>query len=222
MNRLLTAFAALPRSARWVVLAGAFMGVYFLVIEPLLDRANNHDAAADAIENNLRRASQLSDEDSDDGRLLATGMKTYGRPQLPSDAAAKPESVQRIVDQILEDHGVDSRTKTERNSTMTGDRARALAADGKIERYIVEVSFEATQETVAAIIADLEQAPGISAVSRVKIDRTAIGGRFGEDFGAPGAGGESAAGRVRATISAEAWVLLRARPGDSSSSGEPS
>lgn len=218
MNAWLTRFRALPRAARWAILAGIAFGAYFLVIEPLLDRTNRFDARADAIEDNLRRAGRLADQDSDEGRLVINGMQAFGRPQPPNAASARPEAVQRVVDQVLESHGVANRTKTERSSTITGDRARALAADGRLERSIIEVSFEAPQEVVAAIIADLERSPGISSISRVKIDRTAVRGLFGEDLGGSGPGGAatgSSAGRVRATISAEAWVLIKPRAGES-------
>lgn len=224
MNRLVESFRSLPRSARWLITAAAGFVVYFLVIEPLLDRTNAYDAQADAVESNLRRAASLSDENSEDGRIVANGMRTFGLPHLPDAAAARPEAIQRVVDRILEDHAVTSRTKTERNATLTGDRARELAGDARIERYVIEVSFEASQEAVAAIVADLERAPGVSAVSRVKIDRTAVRGTFVDDFGLANSpvGGSGAdgngGGRVRATISAEAWVLIRPKAG--SSTGE--
>jgi hypothetical protein len=214
MNQLIQKFRALPRAAQWGTLAAIVFGGYFLIIEPVLDITNRHDAAADAIETNLRRTGELASEDSDDGRVLVSALRNFGSPHLPNAPETRPESIQRVVDEILEDHGVETRTKNERNSPLTGDRARAVAADGRIERYIVVVSFEADQATVAKIIADLEQSPVVSAVSSVKIDRTAVGSRYAEDAAA-------ATGKVRATINAESWVLIRTR-GDSDSSGDAS
>lgn len=213
MNRLIAAFRQLPRAAQWGVLAAAIFGGYFLVVEPILEQTNRYDAAADAIENNLRRTGALFGEESDDGRLLVTGVRTYGSPLRPTSPEARAEAIQRIVDEILEDHGVDTLTKTERTSTLTGDKARAVAGGGRLERSIVEVSFEADQATVARIVADLEQSPVVTAVSRVKVDRTAVGSRSSDSGGRPG--------RVRATINAESWVVVRTRAG-SASSGESS
>jgi hypothetical protein len=214
MNQLLQMFRSLPRAAQWGILAAVVFGGYFLVVEPILDITNRHDAAADAIEINLRRTGELSGEDSDDGRLLVSALKNFGRPHLPNARETRPEAIQRVVDEILEDHGVETRTKNERNTTLTGDRARAIAGEDRLERFIVEVSFEADQATVAKIIADLEQSPVVSAVSRVKIDRTVVSSRNTD-------GAEAASGRVRATINAESWVLVHARPG-SDSNGDAS
>jgi hypothetical protein len=214
VTKILVAFRELPRAAQWGVVAATIFGGYFLIVEPALEARNRHDAAADAIENSLRRTEQLFSDKSDDGLLLINGVRAFGVPQLPNARDTRPEAIQRIVDEILEDHGVDTRTKTERTSTLTGDRARAIAGDGRIERYIVEVSFEADQATVARIVADLEQSPVVSAVSRVKVDRTAVGSRYAESSSA-------SPDRVRATINAESWMVVRTRPG-SSSSGESS
>lgn len=215
MSRLVEMFRSLPRAGRWGVIAIAAFAGYFLIVEPVLELTNTHDAAADAIENSLRRTAELASDDSDDGRMFSSGINAYGHPQLPNDPKTRPEAIQRVVDEVLETHGIETRTKTERNSTLTGDKARALVGSDKLERYIVEVSFEADQNTVAQIIADLEQSPVVSAVSRVKIDRTAIGSRYFDDAD------KAVPGRVRATISAESWVQVRATPG-AASTGEPS
>ncbi len=215
MSSVLDKFRSLPRAARWGVLAILVFSAYFLVVEPILELTSAHDSAADTIERSLGRTADLASEDSDDGRTLSSGIKAFGRPQLPSDPKTRPEAIQRVVDEVLEAHGVETRTKTERTSTLTGDKARALVGADKLERYIVEVSFEADQGTVAQVIADLEQSPVVSAVSRVKIDRSAVGSRYIDDPE------KSGAGRVRATISAESWV--QASPAaDAASTGESS
>lgn len=214
MNAAISWFANLPRSAKWAVAALVIFGGYFFVVEPVLDRTNRLGAQADAIENNLRRASELATDDSDDGRMIANGLRAFGTPSAPARSAGadRAGSVQRIVDGILADHGVENATRTERNAQLTGDRARALAPDGKIQREMVEVSFEADQKVVAAVIADLERSSGISAVSRVKLDRTSVGNRFAEDSG-------TSPGTVRASLTAEAWVFTRTSNQDSGSSG---
>lgn len=215
MRRLVDTFRSLPRAARWGVLATLAFGLYFLAVEPLLKITNDYDADADSIESRLSRTADLASDTSDDGRMFATGVKAFGRPQLPDDPKTRPEAIQQVVDEVLEAHGVETRTKTERHSTLTGDRARALVGADKLERYIVEISFEADQGTVAQVIADLEKSPVVSAVSRVKIDRSAVGTRYMDDAE------KSGAGRVRATISAESWVRVRPTPGDTST-GETS
>lgn len=216
MSALVTWISGLPRAARWAALAAVVFGGYFLVVEPVLEQTNRLSAQADVIERNLRRASELGSDDSDEGRVIANGLRAFGTPRAPvvADGVDRGGSVQRIVDGILASHGVNNASRTERSAQLTGDRARELAPDGKIQREMVEVSFEADQRVVAAVIADLERSSGISAVSRVKLDRTSVGNRFAEQSGA-------SPGTVRASLTAEAWVFVRSGGSAASTGGLP-
>lgn len=215
MTNAVARFSSLPRSAKWAIAALVIFGGYFLLVEPVMDRTNRLATRADAIEDSLRRANDLGTDASDEGRLIANGLRAYGTPKAPDTRGGdRGGAVQRIVDGILAQHGVDNATRTERTAMLTGDRARAVAGEGRIEREMVEVSFEADQSVAAAVIADLERSSGISAVSRVKIDRTSLGYRASDpDDVAPGV--------VRASLTAEAWVYVRSRGGMDSDGGAP-
>ncbi|MFN7021030.1 MAG: hypothetical protein ACK4WH_06845, partial [Phycisphaerales bacterium] len=173
MKKLLDWFAALPRAAKWLIATCLLLAGYFLVIEPVLDRANELSAKADVLEANLTRAYEIGSEDSDDGKVVLNATRAFGRPRFPTDPAMRPESIQRVVDEILDANDVEDANKRESSATLSDDRLSALAnSPGRFERYIVEVSFDATQETVAQVIADLERSPTVAAISRVRIDRT--------------------------------------------------
>lgn len=207
MKNIIAAIRSLPRAAQWGLLAAVVFGLYFLVIEPVMTKTERLAARADRLESDLRRASDFASPDSSDGQFLIRAVKAFGTPRLPSDPDARPDSIQRVIDKILDDHDIADRTKIERSATLTGDLVGELAGAARIERYIVEVSFEADQHTVASVIADLEREPAVSAISRIKIDRaTAYSARD-----------ESAPRLVRATIAAEAWVRVRSSstPSDS-------
>lgn len=212
MSRIFASFASLPRAAKWGLSAACIVAVYFLVLEPVLDRTNEFASRADVLERNLTRMSRVSSPDSEDGALLESTTRAFGKPHLPTDSAAKAGAIQRVVDDVLSQHKVTDNTMTEKSGSLTGDYTTTLAGGipGRIERYIVEFSFEATQETVVAVLADLEQSPAVSAVSRVKIDRAGVYSRdnSGEDPTTPQL--------VRATISAESWVFLPAKAGETS------
>lgn len=218
MNKLLHWFQNLPRAAKWGVAAIAALGAYFLVIEPVLDRTNIHQSHADRLESELTRVAELESPDSADGAFLRKGRRVYGAPQLPTDAGSRPDAIHRIVDGVLEDHGIADRTKTERSVELSAERSAAiLGGDGRVTRYIVEVSFEAPQETVVQIIADLEQSSVVTAISRVRIDRaTGYSSAFARDLSRS----DSSASRlVKATIAAEAWVRSASRGGSSDTVG---
>jgi hypothetical protein len=64
---------------------------------------------------------------------------------------------------------------------------------GHIDRLILEVTFEADPSTVISVLADLEKAPEVTTVSRVRIDKTN--------------NRDDTVRTVRATITPEAWIL---------------
>ncbi|GEM_PF-855629 len=210
MSKLTDAIGSIPRAAKWGIAAACAFGLYFLVIERVIDRTNFYALRADKLDSNLQRVTDLESPDSVDGALLLVGRRTYGVPQLPTDSAARPEAIHRVVDEVLEEHGIDDRTKTEKSLTLTADRLSELTlGEGRVERYIVEVSFEATQETVARVIADLEQSPVITVISRVKIDRVTAYAGTREPTTA-----NSGPKLVRAAIAAETWVRVRGGSGN--------
>ena len=186
---------ALPRALQWLTYLVLFVGFYFGVITPLWNMVDKTGDRAAGLQRTLSRAKELSTTESPDGAMIASVQSSFGRPLMPGSSRLTPEAFGRVVDGILEGHEVQDRTVTERTVQMAQADADRLRA-GKVNRLILEVTFEAKQETVIAILADLERAPEVAAVSRVRIDRTGI-----RDEGTQ---------LVRATISPEAWIAVSA------------
>lgn len=183
----------LPRAARWLIALVLFVIGYFAVFEPVLDFSRRVGADADRLELALQRERDFAGSDSGGGGDIARTIRAFGRPKAPGDL--KPETFTRLVNGILEGHGVMVPNVVERRVKLSGDAAATLAATlniGKIDRLILEVSFEADPATVVSIIAALEQAKEVAAVGRIRIDKPS--GRGDEDQ------------LVRATISPEAWI----------------
>lgn len=204
MNSLLLKYNALPRAGKWLLGALAVVVVYFGVVEPVLDATNTARSRADALAAGLEKERTLTSSDSDQGRILENGRRSFGEPFLPEDPGNHPEALHSLVDAILEKRGVSSRVKNERRIRIAGDEAvkllGALAASSNLERLILDLTFEASPETITAILADLEQAKEVAAISRLEIRRLDVGG----GRGAPAASGAKV---VKATISPEAWIL---------------
>lgn len=189
MTRLLDLYRSLPRAARWGVLALAGVLAYFVVVEPVVDRTNawatRADARADAIA--LVRSGPAEDD------AVTLGLKQFGAVLPPGDPRERGDAFRTKVLDVIEKHGVRNHTSTTRNAPLNrGPLLAALApTNQRVDRLIREIKFEATPETLAAVIADLERTPEVAAVTRVQV-------RKGEN------------GRVvQATIDAEAWILTK-------------
>lgn len=205
MNALINRYNALPRAGKWLTWLVAVIVAYFGVIEPSLVATQAARARADALAAGLEKERALTSADSDQGRILESGRRSFGEPMLPEDALNKPEALHTLVDRILETHRVSSRVKNERRIRIAGDEAikllGPLAGSSAVERLILEVSFEASPEVVSAVLADLEKAKEVATIGRIDIRRQESGGRGS----APASGSKI----LKATISPESWVLTR-------------
>jgi len=134
----------------------------------------------------------------------------YGKPKMPSAGGLKPEEFTRVVNGILESHKINGGNINERSKTrMTGLSAdqKSILGVSDIDRQILEVTFEATPTEVAALLADLERAPEVAAISRVRIDHANSRSGDIEEL-------------VRTTIIAEAWLAASGTPAPPASTGE--
>lgn len=195
---MMHSFKSLPRALRWLIGLGVFVIAYFGVIEPVLGYAQAWQTRASTLETALARDKELASGDGDGG-LIQQGQSTFGRPHMPGVKETSPESLYRLVNSLLEAHGVTERSVSERSVPMTGDLAAELKA-GTITRLILDVSFEADVPTVISIISELERSKEVAALGRVKLDKSAL---------RSGGSGDDMNDIVRATISAEAWTTAR-------------
>lgn len=204
MFQLLNKFAELPRSMKWLVVFLLFTAVYFLVVEPALDQANQLNTKADRLALGLKQERDLLSTDSAKGKLLADGRRLFGEPLLPGDPANRPEAIHTAVDKILSKNGVTKSIKNERRIPFRGDELANLlgsSIQGTAERIVLDLAFEASPEAVTAIITQLEQAPEIALVGRVELRRPDAG----RD---PKSGAPVAVSRtLKVTVSPEAWIV---------------
>lgn len=205
MSQLLTKFSTLPRAMKWLIVFALFTAVYFAVVEPALDQANQLNTTADRLALGLKQEREWLSPDSSKGQQLADRRKLFGDPLLPGDPANRPEAIHRAVDKILAKNGVTGKvTKTERRIPFRGEELVNLlgsSIQGTAERVVLDLAFEASPEAVTAIITQLEQAPEVALVGRVELRRTDAG--RDPKSGAP----VSAARTLKVTISPEAWVV---------------
>lgn len=183
-------YSSLPRAGRWLVWFVVLVLGFIFVNDYLLKLYDRWDARANQLESQLLRLRDLGSSESDEGRVIATGMTGFGRPALPSSPAMVAQSLTRRVNDVFDLAGVDDRTQIEKNASF-----KSKQTDERLERIILEVTFEAEPHTITQIIADLESSAEVTTVSRIRIDK---GNRSGDRA--------SNTQTVRATIAAEAWA----------------
>lgn len=190
---------------KWAVAFAAAMLGYFLVIEPVLDSTNRLNQQADALASGLKAEAELLSPESPKGRLLSDGRRLFGEPLLPGDPGNRPEAVHGVIDRILDKHGVTKRQKNERRIPFRGDELTTLlggaAGQKSAERMVLDITFDASQEVVTAIVNDLEQAKEVALVSRVDLRRPDAG--RDSRGGAPVTTGHV----LKVTITPEAWIV---------------
>ncbi len=180
----------MPRAARWGLLFVALLASYFIVIERLIDQINKLNSKAD---DRIGALVALTHDPSGSAADIALGVRKFGEVNLPGDEQTRSVAFNRRVSSILEKHKIKDNSTTRKMTLGQGPLKDAYGDGSRIDRLVREVQFEATPEDISAVIAELENAPEVAAVSRVQIRR-----------------GDSrdTAGRIlKVTLSAEAWVL---------------
>lgn len=198
MTTLSRRFRALPRSMRWLAWFLLVLVIYFLAVEPMVDRYAAARQLGDSKQAELERTEAAGDAVTRAGQTAILGVNRFGGVEYPGDPQARSLQFNKVVGDILQKHGVTGETSTTRTTPLSGSSAlakRASAANYRIDRLTKTLEFQADPDVVVAVIADLEQSPIISTISNVQI-------RQFEGRGAPPKS-------VSASITAETWVMTR-------------
>jgi len=231
-KRLIERFVLLPRAARWLVIGGLGIGAYFAVVEPVLDATAKLDAQCATKLARLAAVSRDHVMDSSVESDVKLGVQRYGLVSMPGAPKDRSDALNRRIAQVLMSHNVRDVTTTVKETPLSGNAlARELSAAGtgaatgiggdsgtdiRVDRLVTELQFEASPETVAAVVADLERSPEIATISRLQVRRATAangGGNGGSNGGSGGvnANGSKSSGPrlVKAIVAAEAWQTVR-------------
>ncbi len=188
---------ALPRAMKWAVLAGIGIFAYFLAVEPMLGLYERAVARGNADLVQLERLQARERELTQAQTLIALGVTRYG------DAALRTEvdsgSVYQRLDSIFEAHGVRGYTiDSPRREQLEREIVSAIERvdpEADPQRQVFTVRFTASPEEVYRVLADLETAPEITAISSVNLRR--------RDVGSDGAR------QLEAVLTPEVWYVPR-------------
>lgn len=177
---------SLPRAARWLILAAAFVALYFASVEPALDATARLSLRADALQSALDRQRSTRDDSA------ALAAARFGDPLLPG-GPDRLAALNARVEQVFRERRVSALTIRTRAPIPLGrgSFAGAIPESEQVQRLILDIDFEADPDTAAHVLADLERAPEVAAVSRVSLRRLEKDGRR----------------LVQASLSPEAWII---------------
>jgi hypothetical protein len=199
MKSLLERFRALPRAARWLAYFGAFCLGYFLVIQPAIDQVNEFNGRAAAARDELGVEGVAKTQRQAVATQVRAGLSIFGPVAFPGDPAERSQAFNRTINEVLSKHSIRGDRRITRTAPLGTGPIDAVAGFGKrVDRLIMDLQFDASPEQVSAILADLESAPEVAAITRVQLRRETAG----EGSAAPGR-------MLRVSLSAEAWILAR-------------
>lgn len=188
-------WGSLPRAGKWAVLGVVGLGLYFAVIEPVVDMTVQASSRADAMAARIRAVQGMGERADDDRQVIALGARLHGDVAMPGPRAERATALNRAVDGALREAGVSgARTQTTEQNLQDGPATRHFGGRGSLVKLVSTVSFDASPEAFSQVLGALENSPDVAAVPRVIVRRAEDGSRG-----------------VSATLTVEAWALGTSR-----------
>lgn len=192
MSALSDRWAVLPRAARWLIMAGAFVAAYFVVVEPALVWTERLDTKADILQSGLERERERRGAESDAGQTLARGASQFG-DVLPPGRAERSGVLNARIEEALRGRAVSGLSIKARAPLPLGRASMAgvIGENEQVQRLILDLDFEAPPEVAMSILAELERSKEVASVGRVILRRVEKDGQK----------------LVQASVSPEAWII---------------
>jgi hypothetical protein len=195
MSKYFEAFSKFPRAFKWAIGAAMLVALYFAAIEPAIDKINQWTGQANDSESKLAAFANSTGPQKQALDTFTLGARHFGDVEFPGDpASGRAAAFNRAINKVLDERKVvNAKSRSKTAPLGNGPLTSKLGNDVKVERVVRDIEFDATPETVADVISDIEQIPVVAAVSRVQVH--SIDSK------------DKSARLVHAVISAEAWQL---------------
>jgi hypothetical protein len=195
MSSLVATYRSLPRSVRWVLIGGAGILGYFVVLEPTVEYVTRLNSESDSMASQLARTDAERRARAGAEEVIRLGISRFGNVEFPGDPEARPVEFNKQISETISKHGLKEDATTRSSTLSAGPLSGIVGTDKRVERIVKELQVTATPEQVIKLIADLEQLPTVATVSRVQIRKPSEN--------------EQAGRKVKADISVETWVVAR-------------
>jgi hypothetical protein len=169
-NAKASGFSKLPFLVRFFIACGVFVLAYFFAIEPAIDRMNAWNAQSDVLTAALKNYGKQEAELRAASDAIRLGQRQFGEVALPGDPRTRPDEFRDAISRILDARGVEQRTISARSGSFTqGPLVDHVKGVSRVEKQIADVSFLATPETFAGVLADLEREKFVTSVRRAQV-----------------------------------------------------
>ncbi|MFN5662718.1 MAG: hypothetical protein ACK48N_11610 [Planctomyces sp.] len=202
-------WGSLPRSGKWISALVVVLVAYFGLVEPVMLATDRLRTQADALEAELRdRASAKAALESTSAEL-ERALIAFGPVKAPVRGGDPLAALDRRLSTIRSAHSVQERQRrlATRGEPISRDGVRfvgsGLANGQPLERFTIEWQFEGTTDALMRVLADLEKAPEVHAVSSVQLRRLPNPRAMG--------GGDATTGQISVTLVSETWAVAGAR-----------
>ncbi len=178
---------------RWAILFAAALGLYLLVVEPMLEHAAARSVAAERAAERLEEVRRQSGAIQEAEATIAMGVARFGGVLMPEAGSGRDRVVSEKIRRILADRGVrDSRISQQRGTELKGPAVQEMVGGDRyrVERVVFSVEVTDEAATVMGVLADVERLPEVAAIGEVTLRKVSRD----ED-------------RVQLVMSPEAWVL---------------
>ncbi len=188
------AYRRAPKTVQWSI-GAAVVAVLFLVWNDFVVRLTDEwDLRAQRMLTNVDRVASDTQRLQSLGRLrpVVLGLGPLDEPGSESDAEKR---LNMAINEVLKEHTVlkDSFNYRGPSKLRRGTLSRVIAPGQQVEHITGDLRFDATPETAAKVIAQLEASADIDAISSLRMTRQA-GPR-----------------RVTVVLTVEAWIVTAER-----------
>jgi hypothetical protein len=90
MSSLVTMFRSLPRSVRWILIGGAGILGYFVVLEPTVEYVTRLNSESDSMASQLARTDAERRARAGAEEVIRLGISRFGNVEFPGDPEARP------------------------------------------------------------------------------------------------------------------------------------
>jgi len=179
-----------PRAIQWLLLAAVGLVLFLTwdgVIRPLTEDFDSTSSRIEAQLNEIREGRNVTKD------LRASAMKnavvSLGEVAKPEAIDVVSANLNTLVNETLKKHAATNPNFSARTrGKLPNNALTSVRQGGRIDRYTVDLKFDATPQAAAAIIADIESSPAVHSVNSIRMVR---------DTG----------GKVKVAIAFEAWTL---------------
>ncbi|MSR40316.1 MAG: hypothetical protein EXS10_00215 [Phycisphaerales bacterium] len=186
LDRAIGWYCLQERAIKWAAIAIPILVAYLILDYGFWQVSSGLAARGDRIESAIASSKQRASTISG---AIESSVRAFGPVDAPANkdegANALTTSIAAIFKANNTNFGLGLREQ------RIGSRELEGAVGSRIEKVVAEIRFEATPDTVSAIIAQLEAAPEIDSISDLKLNY------------------QPQTRRVAVQLSAEAWTLAR-------------